>query len=35
VWTDLKPLATDRCQPAQQRHGECLQDSDMKDEVTA
>jgi hypothetical protein len=34
-WTDLKLSATDRCQPAPQQHGECLQDSDMKDEVTA
>ena len=24
-WTDLKPLATDRCQPAQRQHGDCLQ----------
>ena len=24
-WTDLRPLETDRCQPAPQQHGDCLQ----------
>jgi len=24
-WTDLKPLEMDKCQPAQQQHGDCLQ----------
>ena len=27
-WTDLKPWATDRCQPAPQQRGECLQEAE-------